>query len=893
MLLARVGEVEDEVFQRRKAAEDRELQRRNRGAHHQGRSRAQIANAVANEGNAILEHFKRTRQSFGAAGRDAERIVKSPEGIAPSRAEDSSEKNRAAAAALKNRLGAMKRAETDPLEGEVAITGLKRGLSNSLDMNLVSEKVPRLENSVPDGEESVSFRADAMMEGGDQLEGSSLNDINVADDENDDEDEVEYNEDDEDADDADVGDFAAAMKKTPIDIAADVRKLSESAGADGPKKTSVEDIVKNRLAAKQQAIIEGNKGIVEDRIRFHESGWKARYIQLSCCIIMTGVYRYYEDNFKKQDIEKGGGLSVMLREYVKGLCWVLKYYYTGCPSWNWYYPFHYAPFASDLVNIDTFDVTFELSKPFLPTEQLLAVFPSDSVHAIPQSCQWLMTSDTSPIRDLYSSDIPIDPNGKILPWLWVVLLPFINEERITDAMKLCLPNMSSEEKRRNSFGKSYMFLHRSHALCCFAIARLSYENPAPEVSNDVDTTQSEEVCRFNPAAEGGGVGGILRLPTAKCFFPLSAKVTAPDRPLRAFRDIVHNDAACFEFDLPQELPHLSSLLEGADPGPPVLTPSDSVIRIPRLNKGMNIMDIAHRMKGGEGMYHQNSQMGFGAYHEVQDQYQRQQRHQYGEQQGLRSFGESRREGHNGGGGGSSTYSYRSQGYSYESRADENRSSGAFGVQQSSYVGGGYGSSSSQRYGGYAHTAPPQQYAHGGAYAHSGGQSQYSLPVSSGTRPGESYSYNPSSRQSYSSGGGSYVGGQQNQGSYVSDGHGYQQQAYQQQQPFAPTGYSQQQRSSGGYHGGYQGQREDFSHRPPLQSGVPPFTSSQSRDNFSFRQTSYPNHGGNEPSRNSGGDTSIADMRAQLIGGQYRGPPPQPGAPPPRPFSHSRDPRLRK
>ena len=37
--------------------------------------------------------------------------------------------------------------------------------------------------------------------------------------------------------------------------------------------------------------------------------------------------RYYEDNFKKEDIEKGGGLSVMLREYVKGLCWVLKYYY--------------------------------------------------------------------------------------------------------------------------------------------------------------------------------------------------------------------------------------------------------------------------------------------------------------------------------------------------------------------------------------------------------------------------------------------------------------------------------------------------------------------------------------------------------------------------------------
>lgn len=57
--------------------------------------------------------------------------------------------------------------------------------------------------------------------------------------------------------------------------------------------------------------------------------------------------RYYSSKVPGEDPAN------MVKAYLEGLVWVMKYYYQGCASWTWFYPFHYAPFASDLPTIDS------------------------------------------------------------------------------------------------------------------------------------------------------------------------------------------------------------------------------------------------------------------------------------------------------------------------------------------------------------------------------------------------------------------------------------------------------------------------------------------------------------------------------------------------------------
>ncbi|GFG29513.1 hypothetical protein Cfor_05064, partial [Coptotermes formosanus] len=139
--------------------------------------------------------------------------------------------------------------------------------------------------------------------------------------------------------------------------------------------------------------------------------------------------------------------------YVRAIQWNLHYYYNGVCSWSWFYPHHYAPYISDICNFSkTLDLNFDMGKPFLPFQQLLAVLPAASKILLPLPYQPLMSEEGSPISQFYPSEFKTDLNGKKQEWEAVVLIPFIDEESLLAAMAPCDKLLTEEEHRRNSHG---------------------------------------------------------------------------------------------------------------------------------------------------------------------------------------------------------------------------------------------------------------------------------------------------------------------------------------------------------------------------------------------------------------------------------------------------------
>ncbi|KAI5789728.1 exoribonculease Dhp1 [Peziza echinospora] len=279
--------------------------------------------------------------------------------------------------------------------------------------------------------------------------------------------------------------------------------------------------------------------------------------------------RYYEQKFGKAPEDLAFRKQVAA-DYVEGLCWVLLYYFQGCPSWNWFYPHHYAPFAADFQDLKSLDIKFSKGKPFKPFEQLMGVLPAASKHNLPSPFHTLMTSPDSEIIDFYPEDFPIDLNGKKFAWQGVALLPFIEEKRLLDAINKVYPKLSAEDTSRNGLGKDALYMSDKHPL---------YNDLASQFYSK--RGEVEEYTLKPKISEG--LAGVAE--KDENFIPRS---TLP-YPLKqgSLPDLVDDRSMSVSYKFPTAKGlHKSMLLRGVKFGPPVLNRGDlEMVRNKASNSG--------------------------------------------------------------------------------------------------------------------------------------------------------------------------------------------------------------------------------------------------------------------------------------------------------------------
>ncbi|CAN9503342.1 unnamed protein product [Ophioblennius macclurei] len=243
--------------------------------------------------------------------------------------------------------------------------------------------------------------------------------------------------------------FESKVGNKYLNEAAGLAAEKEAAAAADNSKKKDSALGLAALASSEKGIGEG-KPAVADEEEEEDDIFETEFRQYKRTYYMTkmGV-----------DVVSDEFLASQAKCYVEGIQWILHYYYHGVQSWSWYYPYHYAPFLSDIRNISDLKLTFDLGKPFMPFQQLLAVLPAASMALLPESYRHLMTSERSPIIEYYPVDFKTDLNGKQQEWEAVVLIPFIDETCLLAAMDPCNSKLTKEEKSRNRHTECAVYTH--------------------------------------------------------------------------------------------------------------------------------------------------------------------------------------------------------------------------------------------------------------------------------------------------------------------------------------------------------------------------------------------------------------------------------------------------
>ncbi len=165
---------------------------------------------------------------------------------------------------------------------------------------------------------------------------------------------------------------ATPLPVTPAPIDKDwMQKLLESADGQLAIKLSMQEDppVETKVPEKWMRVERQRQRASSEDTDWRVSGSGLRSslrLNVSC----RAQLKYYTSKFRpffedahgapRTPAELHASIRNLVEHYVRGLKWCLYYYYRGCRSWNWFYPFFYAPLAADIFDLVKLDYTLNM-----------------------------------------------------------------------------------------------------------------------------------------------------------------------------------------------------------------------------------------------------------------------------------------------------------------------------------------------------------------------------------------------------------------------------------------------------------------------------------------------------------------------------------------------------
>lgn len=177
-------------------------------------------------------------------------------------------------------------------------------------------------------------------------------------------------------------------------------------------------------------------------------------------------YKGYRDEYYSRKLEvvsddkelRDGEIDMICTEYIKGMVFVMRYYFTGIPSFSWFYPWHYAPLLSDLYHtasrLDFSTLTFEPHLPLSMCESLVGILPPSSWGLLPTGIREQLQPKIRMDPD-FLEDFEIDLDGKQQEYEGICLLPFVTYHKLKKMFSNV--KMTEEEIEKNKMGNLYKF----------------------------------------------------------------------------------------------------------------------------------------------------------------------------------------------------------------------------------------------------------------------------------------------------------------------------------------------------------------------------------------------------------------------------------------------------